>query len=381
MVELPRISRILNKEIVLLIGLSLAAFGVFVFTRHMAARERLLEEKIAAAWFERGMQFLQAGDTDKAIQAFHKATADVEDNQKYVLALANALAAEGRYPEAEQSLLRLRELDPEDPEVNTSLARLASKQNSVQDAVRYYQNALYGRWSDDQLDQRRQLRIELVKFLIAHQQRYLASSELFVLQNRNPHSAAAHLEIARLFVDADDPQHALQEYKAAAELDEKNVEALTGAGEMSFQLGDYSQAQQYLKAALEASPESHKTSDLLTLTETILTDDPLLPHLTTGERQKRLLAGLDLSLKRLDGCLGQTSGAKAIAELQSLKSEAMAVEPKLSAKNHPPDSDTVWAGVALIFRMQQAASGYCGIPSGEDRALLLIGRHHNGERP
>ena len=381
MVDLPRIPRILNKEIVLLVGLSLATFGVFVFTRHIAARERVLEEKIAAAWFDRGMQFMQAGDTDKAIQAFHKATADVEDNQKYVLALANALAAENKYAEAEQSLLRLRELDPEDPEVNTALARLAAKQGSVQDALHYYQNALYGRWSDEQLDQRRQLRIELVRFLIAHQQRYLASSELFVLQNRTPHSAAAHLEIARLFVDADDPQHALQEYKTAADLDEKNVEALTGAGEMSFHVGDYSQAQQYLRAALEANPDSGKTRDLLTLTEMILTEDPLLPHLTTWERRERLLAGLDLSLKRLDSCLSQTSDPKATAKLQSLKSEATEVEPKLSAKNHPPDSDTAKAGVALIFRMQQAASGYCGVPAPQDQALLLIGRHHNGERP
>ena len=362
-------------------GLSLAAFGVFVFTRNMAARERLLEEKIAAAWFERGTQFLQAGDTDKAIQAFRKAASDVEDNPKYALALANALTAEGKYPEAEQSLLRLRELNSEDPEVNLSLARLAAKQGSVQDAVRYYQNALYGRWSDDQLDQRRQLQMEFVQFLIGHQQRYLASSELFILQNRTPNSVAAHLQIARLFVDADDPQHALQEYKAAVDLDGKNVEALTAAGEISFQLGDYPQAQQYLKAALEANPESTKTRDLLTMTELILSEDPLLPHLSTWERQRRLLAGLDLSLKRLDTCLSQTSDRKATADLQSLKSEAAGVEPRLGAKNQPPDSDTARAGVALIFRMQQAAAGYCGPPSGADHALLLIGRQHHGDRP
>ena len=35
--EVVKIPRILNREIVLLVALSLAAFGVFVFTRHVAA--------------------------------------------------------------------------------------------------------------------------------------------------------------------------------------------------------------------------------------------------------------------------------------------------------------------------------------------------------
>ena len=64
--ELPRISRILNNEIVLLAAFSVGAVGVFIFTRHMAAHERQLRRRIAAVWFERGMQYMQAGETGKA---------------------------------------------------------------------------------------------------------------------------------------------------------------------------------------------------------------------------------------------------------------------------------------------------------------------------
>jgi tetratricopeptide (TPR) repeat protein len=380
-VEEIKIPRILNKEILLLAGLALVAFGVFVFTRQMAAKEQRLEAKIAAVWFERGMQYMQSGETDKAIQSFRKATADIADNQKYVMALANALAVENHDAEAQQLLLRLREPDPENAEINIQLARLAAKQGDVQEAVHYYQNALYGRWPADQLDRRRKLRIELIRFLLDHQQRDLASSELVILQSRTPPSAPAHMEVARLFAEADDQRNALLEYSEAARLDSHNVEALTGAGETAFEARDYGKAEQYLRAALDVNPESEKTRQLLELIEAVQNEDPLAPQLTAVERQNRLRADFERSMARLDRCLSQTPESKASAELKSLKEEALAMEPKLNSKLRPPDSDAVRSGVELVFRMQQAASGYCGKPSVEDQALLLIGRQHHGEQP
>ena len=378
--ELPRISRILNNEIVLLAALSAGAVGVFIFTRHMAAHERQLSRKIAAVWFERGVEYMQAGETDKAVASFRSATANVENDPKYMLALANALAVENYNQQALRLLLRLRDSDPENPDVNLSLARLAAQQGEVQEAVRYYQSALYGRWPNDRLDQRRQVRLELVRFLLAHQQLYLATSELYVLENRTPDSVAAHIELARLFAEANDLPHAFEEYVAAIRLDGSNVEALTAAGHLAFQVGNYPQAEQYLRAAQDANPASHETQQLLTLTRAVLGSDPLVPHLTQWDRQKRLEAGLEVALKRVEDCLSVTSNRKTIDELQSLKTEAIRATKSWKAKL-PADTDTVKTGVELIFRMEQTASGACGNPSDRDQAWLLIGRQHNGERP
>ena len=378
--ELPRISRILNNEIVLLAALSAGAVGVFIFTRHMAAHERQLSRKIAAVWFERGVEYMQAGETDKAVASFRSATANVENDPKYMLALANALAVENYNQQALRLLLRLRDSDPENPDVNLSLARLAAQQGEVQEAVRYYQSGLYGRWPNDRLDQRRQVRLELVRFLLAHQQLYLATSELYVLENRAPDSVAAHIELARLFAEANDLPHAFEEYVAAIRLDGSNVEALTAAGHLAFQVGNYPQAEQYLRAAQDANPASHETQQLLTLTRAVLGSDPLVPHLTQWDRQKRLEAGLEVALKRVEDCLSVTSNRKTIDELQSLKTEAIRATKSWKAKL-PADTDTVKTGVELIFRMEQTASGACGNPSDRDQAWLLIGRQHNGERP
>jgi len=379
-VELPRISRILNNEIVLLAALSAGAVGVFIFTRHMAAHERQLSRKIAAVWFERGVEYMQAGETDKAVASFRSATANVGNDPKYMLALANALAVENYNQQALRLLLRLRDSDPENPDVNLSLARLAAQQGEVQEAVRYYQSGLYGRWPNDRLDQRRQVRLELVRFLLAHQQLYLATSELYVLENRTPDSVAAHIELARLFAEANDLPHAFEEYVAAIRLDGSNVEALTAAGHLAFQVGNYPQAEQYLRAAQDANPASHETQQLLTLTRAVLGSDPLVPHLTQWDRQKRLEAGLEVALKRVEDCLSVTSNRKTIDELQSLKTEAIRATKSWKAKL-PADTDTVKTGVELIFRMEQTASGACGNPSDRDQAWLLIGRQHNGERP
>jgi tetratricopeptide (TPR) repeat protein len=371
-------ARILNQEIFLLLVLSLVAVGVFVFTKTMAAREQRMEVQIARIWYEQGQQFIASGKIEKAIQAFRRSTAGTRFNQKYALALADALAAANHETEARQLLLRLRESDPENAEINIYLARLASKQGETSDTVRYYQNALYGRWTGSQIDvRRRQLRIELIRFLLEHEEPKLASSELLILETELPDSASSWVEAAKLFIEAGDLPHALKDYIEATRLDSHNVEALTEAGETSFKLGDYTNAKQYLKASLDLDPQSEKERQLLSLAEMVLADDPLASRLTAQERQRRLILDFERSLQRLVRCLNENSKSRT-AELQSLKAEALVMEPKLNQRNHLPDSDMIGAGTSLIFRMQKAASDGCGEPSVQDQALILIVLRHNG---
>ena len=190
--------RILNKEVLLLVGLALAAVGVFVFTKHMAVKKRQRENRVAAIWYERGEQQIRSGQAEKAIRSCRWATVNARESEKYSLALADALADANHYAESQQLLLRLRESDPENAEVNIRLARRASARGEVPDALHYYQNALYGRWAGSRVDeQRRQLRIELIHFLLAHQQRNRAIPELLILETEPPDSASSRVETAK----------------------------------------------------------------------------------------------------------------------------------------------------------------------------------------
>jgi predicted Zn-dependent protease len=141
------VPRILNREVFLLVALGLIAAGVFAFTKRMAAREQHMEGRIALIRYEQGRQQLSSGKVEKAIQSFRSATADERENKQYALALADSLAKGNHNAEAQQLLLRLRESDPESAEINIYLARLAVKREEIRDAVHYYQNALYGRWT------------------------------------------------------------------------------------------------------------------------------------------------------------------------------------------------------------------------------------------
>ena len=71
----------------------------------------------------------------------------------------------------------------------------------------------------------------MIRFLLVHQQRDIALSELLILDADLPRSAVAYVDTARLFLQAGDPQHALKDYDAAIELDKDNVDVLTEVGE------------------------------------------------------------------------------------------------------------------------------------------------------
>ncbi len=361
--------------------LSLAAFGVFAFTKRMAMWEQQLEAGIAAVWYERGEQLITSGKTEPAIQALRRATVDARENQKYMVALANALAASNHDAEAQQLLLQLRETDPENAEINAYLAQLAANQGKVDEAIHYYQNALYGQWTGPNADERRrELRTELIGFLLKHQQRDLASSELLILEARLPNDVASHMKLAKLFLEAGDVRRAFNNYSAAAKADSHNVDALRGAGETAFQLGDYAEAVEYLKSALDVDPSSEQSRQLLEVADKVLTEDPLVPHLSPQERRQRLLQGLQQASQRLESCLNQTADSKAIEQMRSLQAEALAMPSKLNP-GRQADFDTVRSGAGLIFRMEEAASASCGQGSPADQALLLIGRAHKAMQP
>ena len=347
----------------------------------MAAKERQLNQHVAATWFAEGERQLGLGDTRKAIEAFRKATSSDYENRDYILALAQALATAGRTDEARYALVRLRDAAPENAEVNLDLARLAARRAEVADASRYYHNALYGLWTGSEVDrQQRQVRMELIRFLLDHQQRSAALSELLVLESDLPDEADLQTQIAQLFLNADDPNHALRHFRHALRADKHDGAALSGAGEASFRLGDYAQARRYLESAAEAG-EKDGTQQSLVLTEMILNTDPLSPHLTREERGRRLRIGFDQALATLEACLSRSGGPVAAPDLEALHSTAIATRPQLKPHAIGRDSEALESGIDLVTRMEEGVASRCGEPEGLDRALLLIGRKYKEVLP
>ena len=371
-------SRLIHRDILLLVAISAIAGAAFLFTRSMAAKERRLNQHVAATWFDKGQQQLQAGDIKRAVESLRKATGADYENREYGLALANALAVAGHVEEARYALLRLRESAPESAEVNLDLGRLAARRGDVAEASRYYHNALYGLWTGKQVDQRqREVRMELIRFLLDRQQRSPALSELLILETDLPEDVAVQTEVGRLFLEADDASHAMKHFTRALRSDKRNPATLAGAGEAAFRLGDYAQARRYLESAL-ASGETETVQQLLSLTKTILTADPLSPRLTREERSHRLQLGFDQAVATLEACINRTGNHSNLTELNAMHAEALAMRPQLKVAKLRRDADLLDSAVDLIGRIEEAARVDCGEPEGLDRALLLIGRKYRG---
>src|SRR5205807_7964739 len=115
--------------------------------------------------------------------------------------------------EARQALLRLRISRPENGEINLDLARLAVKEGEMDDAVHYYHNAVYGVWPPDQMtSQRTRVRTALARFLFGACDNSRALSELLILSSDIPDDAASHNNVGRLFLEAGDSQHAMEQF-------------------------------------------------------------------------------------------------------------------------------------------------------------------------
>lgn len=364
----------------MLIALSAVAAAAFLGTRAVAQANRELQLRDAAAWYETGRHAMEGGRTREAVRAFRKAGALNRDSRGYRLALADALAAANQLEAARQVLLGIRELAPEDADANLRLARLEAGRGDVTAAVRYYQNALYGAWPDARADALRTVRSELIAFLLKHGQQGRALSELLVLSANVPGDPASQSGVARLFLAAGDPSRALAHFRRTLQVDPRNQEALTGAGEAAFALGDYPVARRYLDTA---APKDERLRELQDVVDLVLAADPLRPRLPFAERRRRLDAAYRHAVRRLEACIGQSqdSAGSGAASLASLRDQARAFEAALAPRRLRDSPESADAIVELVFRILSATTEACGSPSTFDRALMLIGRRHGLDQP
>jgi predicted Zn-dependent protease len=305
-----------------------------------------------------------------------KAVRNDPNNSTYAIRLADALADGGHNAEAMQALSRLRESDPEDAGINLHLARLAAKDNNVSDAVHYYENALYGRWTGGQVDARqRETRIELIQFLLSHQERQRALSELLILESELPQTAEAQNQTAQLFLEANDLPRALKHFVRAAHDDPGDGTALTGAGEASFLLGDYRAARHYLEAAVKHGGQNPQAVRELSIAETVLKSDPLAPRISTEERKRRTLSIFDHSLDRLQACVEQHGSN---TQLESLRTKATSIEPKLRSKAMVQSTEVTRTALDLVYEIERTTNASCGDAQPADDAMLLIAHLHGG---
>jgi tetratricopeptide (TPR) repeat protein len=357
---------------VVLAGVAVAAFWG---TRAIAQSNEALRRRQAAAWFDLAQRASRDGQPEATVTGLRHAVAKDPGNRQYRLALAEGLAATGLDEEARRVLLALREIQTEDPEANLQLARLAARGSDIDAGRRYYQSALAGLWRPEHTERRRDVRTELIEFMLAHEERARALSELVVLAANLPEHAGVHTQVGHMFLAAGDPRLALNQFASALRLNPKDPDALAGAGEAAFELGDYTRARRYLDAAPR---ENTRIAELREVARLVLTADPLASRLDPNDRHRRLSLAIQQAVQRLEMCLGDPS-LQAHAGLRSLRDEARDFQLALSLPQHRQPRDFVDDGVEFVYRIERAAERCAMPPAPLDRAFLLIGRRHGLE--
>ena len=367
--------RFIHRDIIILLVLCALAVVAFLVTRDSAASNRELFLRDAEVWYETGLRALDDGRANDAIQALRRATAMNDEDQAYRLALARALAVSRQDELARAELLALLDLSPEDPEINVELARLEARGPALEAAVRYYENALYGFWPPERAEERSRLRVELIRYLLDRGQESTALSEILALTDNMAGTVAWQIEAAELFMAAGDSGRALDRFTLALETEPDDGSALAGAGRAAFALDDYARASRFLAAAPDALPD---VETLRTVSDFVLTRDPLAARLSTEQRRQRLDVNMARVRARLAECAEDVAVSPVLALLQK---EVEDFAPLLQPAAFRDSSDAVETGADLVYRVEQVAGRECRAPTELDRALEIIGRLNSASTP
>ena len=355
------------------VWLSLLAVAFFTFTFFINRLHAQRQRQLSVYWFQQGENALMQERPHQAISDLRTALLYSHDNPNYLFALAQALEAEGQVLEARSYFLGLLEDEPGNGSVNLELARLAAKENDVNHAMRYFNGSIYGAWDTDALKNRQRARQELISFLISKDLKTQARGELLSFTAEMPKTPDSEFWVAHAFSSIGDDRSAFDFYRYALRGDRHNFEAMRGAGESAFRLGNYRVALEYFKraAAMREDPDIAQIIDLVNL---VLELNPFESSIPASERRHRLILAMDIADKRLRQCAQVQHialDATPANPLQSLRAQWIEIDNQIRQARSDADLVQLLTPVAaLLSSIEQQST--CGPTSRDDEAMLRI---------
>jgi tetratricopeptide (TPR) repeat protein len=376
--------------VLLLITLVLVTATVFLFRSFSSLRGRLSQR-----WLARGENALHDNRPSDAVEDLRSALAYAPGQRNIEVELAEALAAAGRTQEATSYFNTLWEAEPGSGIINLQLARLAVRQGNQTEALDHYRASIYGNWEGDGSVRRREVRLELIRYLIGVKRFDQARSELLIAAGNAPEDPAIQLSFAPLMEQAGDFASASGIYKEILQHQSRNLIALEGAGRAAFALGNFVQARDYIERALAVPAEAAESAQARQNLHDILDQavDTLLlypsPQLSSLAQAQRVLHDRSLVFERLRACdvpVPLTSPSKSkpnqligppqvvppnFTELMA-KWQALGDPSKLTVAHLQNDEQLRRAVIGLVYASEQAADKYCGLATGENALLAKI---------
>jgi tetratricopeptide (TPR) repeat protein len=370
--------KVIVRDSVSLLTLLVVTIALFTATVFLFRAFSDLRSRLAKRWLNRGEAALHGGHPELAIEDLRSALAYSPGQRGIEVELAEALAGAGRTQEAVSYFNTLWEAEPGNGNINLQLARLAAKEKLENEALEYYHASIYGTWEGDGTTKRREVRLELIDYLIATGRLNQARAELLIAAGNAPDDPTVKLTIAALMEKADDPASASRIYKAILQHGPPSLAALEGAGRTAFAMGNFVQARDYLHRALAHSDsKSHSAQsrqDIADLAEEavqilLLYPSPSLSSLAQGER---ILRDRRLAQSRIQDCASAGSQYAANPEVAALLDRWQEEPPKLKVSDLERDPERQQAEMQLVYDTERIADKYCGPAEGENALLSKI---------
>ena len=363
-----------RREPLIVLVLAVIAIVFFLAVTGLSNIYQKQRNLIGDAFYSDGIADLQQGAAALAVRKFRAALTYSRGNFRYQLSLAQALADEQRTDEASGYLLNLWQTNPNHGTVNLALARIFADKGNIEEASRYYHNALYAAWDSDPDEKRQQVRLELIRFLLKAQLQTDADSELIALAANVPANSPLHGQLGELFLQAHDYEHALAEFHEASQLNHHDLAAAFGAGQAAFELHRYGQTRNYLRNVIAENPENSNARLLFDKAGLVEDLDPYRRDISMSKRNQIVLSAFAVAEQRLGSC--KTAGiANAIPD--TIGKRWPQLKAQVNAVSLRRDPDLANEAMDFVFSVEQQLT-QCGAPTEKDDALLLVSRLREG---
>ncbi len=282
---------------------TLVTIGVLLFLDLFLARIDSRESSAhAASEYAAGVELLQNGQASEAAERFGTAVAIERTNVNYALALGEAMLEEGRPADAEATLKALLERTENDGAVNLTMARVMERQGRISEAKAYFHRAIFGRWGDDSIARRTQVRFELIDLLARRGNARELLAELLPFEETPPDSVALNRRLGDLFLRAGSPARAANMFRAVLRRAPGDADAYAGIGEAALAAGNFRTAHADFAEASRLRPDDPGLEARMLVADSALALDPTVRGLGSHDRYERSRMLLTRTLSALAPC-------------------------------------------------------------------------------
>lgn len=305
------------------------------------------------------------GQPQKAVSDFRKALLYLPDKIQYRLSLASALVAVGRLNEAHTHLEELVEEQPTNGSINLLLARVDRRLNLPEEALRYYERAVYAYWPKAELPKRREARWELVSLLEQLGNRNTEVAELMQLYANAPPDPKERSKIGFLLLKNGATSEASRIFEPLARTSPRDPDVYRGLGQIAFDTGNYAHARRNFARAVRLDPKDTASQQALELTEAVIDLDPALPRMSGAERLRRSKNLLNRVLTDIEECAeGRQIPAAVLPQITNAT--------QLLSAQHRAQGDVTLAREDAAQQLWKNRGEICGGTGPADQAVEIV---------